>query len=1165
MAMALQPLVCRSLCMLPATSAIYRRACNKSNTGMKSIRYRIPALLVSLLAGFSPSGICRAEDARPDAFSAQQIAFFETKIRPVLIERCAECHSGDNPESRFSVESRAALLAGGEFGPALKPGNPAGSLLISAINHDEFLKMPPKEKLPTQQVVDLTRWVKMGAPWPDSNNVANLTATGTNPDAPLFTRQQKNYWAFQPPVLPTLPAIKNTTWSRSPIDHMILARLENADLTPARPTTKRTLLRRATFDLLGLPPTPNEVDTFLDDDSPAAFERAVDRLLASPRYGERWGRHWLDVARYADSNGLDENLSYANAFRYRDYVINAFNKDKPYARFIQEQIAGDLLAGSWKDDSPLERFIATGFLAIGPKMLAEDDPTKMQMDIIDEQVSTIGQAFMGLTLGCCRCHDHKFDPLPTQDYYSLAGIFKSTKTMENHKVVAVWYERPLVTPQRAEQIELLKTKVKEAEKQIATLKEQATKSVTSSLRAHVQSYLTASVNLERLQTAFQGPQSALGVRQDQPYVVENGYLALEAEIFHRGNVVITLDGYGQGIGIIGSRGAAHAEYDIDVKKAGRYAVEIRYAAAESRPIGLLLDGQQVGTSILSAVTGSWYPDTQRWVSAVQLQLTPGKHTLRFDSPKVYPHIDKLAIVWAGKGKWPFQTKEPTSITRSASAENVEPALVATWSDYFKALDEGKHQSHVAFRPWLALRKLDPAKFVEQAAPILTEIQSNTGLGERLPEPLKKAFHAQPPQSLVDVAALYQRLTNRLREAYASDNQEAQRAFASLQTEFASAVSPLSAPKDLPESAYPATLREQRSTLLAQIKSWKTEIPEANVAMGVTEGQVADIRVHLRGSHITLGDTAPRQMLRIIAGEHQKPIDNEHSGRLEFANWLASEKHPLVSRVMVNRIWRWRFGRGIVASVDNFGSLGSRPTHPRLLDWLALEFSRQQGSLKALHRIMLSSSTYQMSSQYNANNDRQDPENKLLWRMRRRRLSGEELRDSVLQIGPGMDHVMGGTLLKVKNRAYVTGSGTNITNEYDNLRRSVYLPVIRSAVFDVLQTMDFPDPAVSNGDRITTTVAPQALLMMNSSLVQKGTSDLAKQVANLPTDQRVESVYRLVLGRQPSGDDADLARQFIVDAESLARKQGSDPAEATLKAWRSFSRVLLSSNDFMYVE
>ena len=263
------------------------------------------------------------------------------------------------------------------------------------------------------------------------------------------------------------------------------------------------MLRRATLDLLGLPPTPNEVDTFLDDDSPAAFERAVDRLLASPRYGERWGRHWLDVARYADSNGLDENLSYANAFRYRDYVINAFNKDKPYARFIQEQIAGDLLAGAWKDDSPLERFIATGFLAIGPKMLAEDDPTKMQMDIIDEQVSTIGQAFMGLTLGCCRCHDHKFDPLPTQDYYSLAGIFKSTKTMENHKVVAVWYERPLVTPQRAEQIESLKAKVKAAEKQIATLKKQATKSVTASLRAHVQSYLPASVNLERLQTAFQ--------------------------------------------------------------------------------------------------------------------------------------------------------------------------------------------------------------------------------------------------------------------------------------------------------------------------------------------------------------------------------------------------------------------------------------------------------------------------------------------------------------------------------------------------------------------------------------------------------------------------------------------------------------------------------------
>ena len=1151
--------------MLPATSAIYTRACNKSNTAMKSILYQLAVLLACLLAGFSPGQRCRAQEEKPTVFSAQQFAFFETKIRPVLIERCSECHSGDEPESRFSVESRAALLAGGEFGPALKPGDPAGSLLISAINHDEFLKMPPKEKLPTEQVVDLTRWVKMGAPWPDSKNVASPATTGTNPDAPLFTNQQRDYWAFQPPVLSTLPAVTNTTWSRSPIDHMILARIENAGLTPAASTDKRTLLRRATFDLLGLPPTPSEVDTFLNDDSPAAFERVVDRLLASPRYGERWGRHWLDVARYADSNGLDENLSYANAFRYRDYVIDAFNKDKPYARFIQEQIAGDLLPGSWQGDSPVERFIATGFLAIGPKMLAEDDPTKMQMDIIDEQVSTIGQAFMGLTLGCCRCHDHKFDPLPTQDYYSLAGIFKSTKTMENHKVVAVWYERPLVTPQRAEEIKTLQARIKDAEKQIATLKEQARQSVTASLRAHVQSYLTAALALERLQTAFQGPQSVVSAKQDKPYVVENGYLALEAELFHRGNTVITLDGYGQGIGIIGSRGAAHAEYDIDVRNAGQYAVEIRYAAADSRPIALLLDGQQVAPSMLSAVTGSWYPDTQRWVAEVQLQLSQGKHTLRLDSPKVYPHIDKLAIVWAAKGKWPFKTKEPVSITRSTSADNVEPALVSTWKNYFKELDEGKHQSHVVFRPWVALRKLDPAKFSELAAPLLAEIQSNAGLGERLPAPLKTAFREKPPQSLADVATLYQTLTNRLGEVYASDDPEAQSIFATLQTEFASDASPLSAPTDLPESAFPTPLREQRSTLLANITTWKAGIPNADVAMGVTEGKVADIRVHLRGSHITLGDTAPRQMLRIIAGEKQAPINDQHSGRLEFANWLTNKSHPLVSRVMVNRIWRWRFGRGIVASVDNFGTLGTRPTHPHLLDWLALEFSRRQGSLKALHRIMLSSSTYQMSSQYNANNNSRDPENKLLWRMRRRRLSGEELRDSVLQIGPGIDHVMGGTLLKVKNRAYVTGSGTNITNEYDNLRRSVYLPVIRSSVFDVLQTMDFPDPAVSNGDRITTTVAPQALLMMNSVLVQKGTRHLSEQVVNLPTDQRVESVYRLVLGRRPSGDDADIARQFIVEVESLAREQGSEQAEATIKAWQSFSRVLLSSNDFMYVE
>ena len=947
---------------------------------------------------------------------------------------------------------------------------------------------------------------------------------------------------------------------------MVLARLEGAGLSPAPPADKHTLIRRTTFDLTGLPPTPDELDAFLSDDSPLAYEHLVDRLLASPRYGERWGRHWLDVARYADSNGLDENLSYANAFRYRDYVITSFNKDKAYGRFVQEQIAGDLLPDSADSESNLERLIATGFLAIGPKMLAEDDPTKMQMDIIDEQLSTIGQALMGLTLGCCRCHDHKFDPLPTRDYYSLAGILKSTKTMENHKVVAVWYERPLVTDQRARELAALDEQIKAAEKEITMIKSEARKVVAVNLRTHLKSYLTAALAVEHLQRRSRDAQGlSAATKQDPPFSVDDGYLVIEAEAFHRGNTSIVLDGYGKGIGIIGSSGAAHAEYDLDVMHAGQYAIEIRYAAAESRPLSLLLDGKKVTDSILAGVTGSWYPDTQRWVAEVRVDLGKGKHTLKLDSPRVYPHIDKLALVWAAQGEWPFDSQEPLCITRSAAAAHVDMALVSHWQKYFLELEQKKHDTHVAFRPWVSLRQLDPVRFVEQAAPLLAEIQSDAGLGKRLQKPLKDAFKAKPPQSIDDVATIYQTVASSLERALDSGEEDALKPFASLQAEFASDASPLSAPTDLPQASFPPELRQRYSELTARISTWRTSRPSSEVAMGVTEGKPADIRVHLRGNHITLGEIAPRRMPRIFAGEDQTPIGEAQSGRLEFANWLVHKDHPLVSRVIVNRIWRWRFGRGLVPTVDNFGALGERPTHPELLDWLASELVRQRGSLKALHRTMLLSSTYQMSSQYDATGDRQDPENNLLWRMRRRRLSGEEVRDSVLQIGPGLDLAIGGSLLKVKNRAYVTGSGTNITDEFDNHRRSVYLPVVRSSVYDVLQTLDFPDPAVSNGDRITTTVAPQALLMMNSSLVENSTRHLAQRLLSGAADRRTATAYQLVLGRQPSGDESDIARQFVLRARKLAQEQGSGPSEADIKAWQGFCRVLLSSNDFMYVE
>jgi hypothetical protein len=1113
---------------------------------MANVAVACLSVLVFALCLAVDIGVADEAVSANSTFSAEQLAFFETNIRPVLVDRCQECHGGEEPESRFSVESRQSLLKGGEFGVAVRPGDPKRSLLISAINHDEFLKMPPKEKLSTKQVVDFTRWVEMGAPWPKSSEAGTDVESGVksgvgrpsvDPAGPLFSEEQKLYWAFQPIRFHGLPPVQDAAWPQSAIDHFILAQLENAGLAPAPRADKRTLIRRVTFDLIGLPPTQQEVQAFLADDSPLAFQRLVDRLLASPRYGERWGRHWLDVARYADSNGLDENLAYANAFRYRDYVISSFNKDKPYGQFVREQVAGDLLPETENEASDLEQMIATGFLALGAKMLAEDDPKKMQMDIIDEQLSTLTQTFMGLTFGCARCHDHKFDPIPTADYYSLAGIFKSSKTMENHNVVAVWFERPLVNSERELEIAQWELRNKELKSQIESVQREGGEEITRHIRAHVAEYLMATLALEQFQKTL--PSNVIK-QQAEPFAVTDGYLAIEAEAFHRGNVVREEDGYGEGIGIIATSGAGFVEYDLNVPHAGEYALEARYAAADSRPVKLLVNGKALAESILGDVTGSWFPDTQRWSVETRVQLIEGKNTIRLDSSKVYPHIDKLTFVLC-EDPWPFETDKPLSLTH-AVPHGLKPALVQEWLDYFEKLATGKVADHGAFLPWLALRDIPVAQFSNDAPAVLSAVLTEAKEGV-IPTELQNAFRAGQPASIEDAARAYQELVDKI----TPDNPVA--------AEFATVASPLTAPAKPPVTLLSKSIQTQlQSHQNSQAEHQKLK-PNYDVAMGVTEGEAGDIHVHLRGNHIALGEVVPRRMPRILAGDEQPPIPAGESGRLQFAQWLADPDHPLVSRVVVNRLWRWRFGRGIVASVDNFGRLGSLPTHPQLLDWLALELRKRRGSLKSVHREILLSSTYQMSTAYNAAAAERDPENQLLWRMNRRRLSGEEVRDSVLQLGPGLSSVMGDTLLKVKNRAYVTGSNTNITDEYDNQRRSVYLPVVRSSVYDVFQTMDFPDPAVANGDRATTTVAPQALMMMNSELTSESSLRLAQRVMKLGEDQRVAAAYEWILGRAPTPAETATATRFV----------GRSGTEEEVNAWQSFCRVLLSSNEFFYVE
>ena len=480
---------------------------------------------------------------------------FEKKVRPLLAARCWGCHGAEKNKGGLRLHSAEAVAKGGDSGAVLIGGKPDDSSLIEVIRYVSDLKMPPKGKLSDAEILELTEWVRSGAIWPPSDApkpVAADTAASSMERPELF-------WAFQPVKDPIPPTVEALGWPTSGLDPFILNALEAKQLSPSPPANKRSLIRRATFDLIGLPPTVEEIDSFLADDTSHAFAKVIDRLLASPRYGERWGRHWLDLARYADSNGMDENVGYANAYRYRDYVVAAFNKDTPYNQFVKEQIAGDLLTPSREPATNFARTTATGFLVLGPKMLAEDDPAKMEMDIIDEQVDTVGRVFMGLTIGCARCHDHKFDPIPTADYYSLAGIFKSTKSMANHKVVAMWNERALASQAESEASAVYKTELARREKELKGQVDEARKSLRQETRSKVGQYLVAGWQWDQ---SRQLRKSVMATAMGEPRA---GMVIREAESFNRGNVLIDTTHYGPGIGVILNKGELpnFVEYDVD--------------------------------------------------------------------------------------------------------------------------------------------------------------------------------------------------------------------------------------------------------------------------------------------------------------------------------------------------------------------------------------------------------------------------------------------------------------------------------------------------------------------------------------------------------------------------------------------------------------------------
>lgn len=781
-------------------------------------------------------------------FADERETFFENNIRPILVEQCYACHSvnAKTVQANLLVDSPAALRRGGDSGPAVVPHQPDESTLLQALEYEHW-QMPPTGKLPDPIIANFRKWIADGAidPRPE---VATALPTSNSDRKEL----SKSHWAYQPIQRPEVPNV-SSDWPTTVVDSFIQTQAATHHQVPGPDADKATLLRRLHLNLIGLPPTAAEVLDFVSDDNPDAVERVVDRLLASPHYGERWGRYWLDLARYADSNGADENHSYPVAWRYRDYVVRQLNADLPYDEFVTQQLAGDLLEADSLDERR-DQLTATGFLVLGPKMLAEQDKPKMIADLVDEQLDTLGQSLLAMTVGCARCHDHKFDPVSTEDYYALAGVMHSTKSMANLDFVSQWNTRALPDP------------------------------------------------------------------------------VIEAQVRSHQDVI------------------AKAEAEL------------------------------------------------------------------------------------------------TQLSMKAEKERTE----------------------------------DETQAIEKAKQNLEALKKNA--------------------------------------------------------------------------------------------------PSLPQVMAVDEAAVKLVPIHVRGNHLQLkGNPVARRLPSLFENSMPQPtMPEQRSGRLELAHSLFHSQNPLTSRVIVNRLWAWLYGQGIVRSVSNFGIKGDTPSHPELLDWLAAEMMHQDWSLKAMQRKLVLSRTFRLSSIPASDAAIADPDNRHWTHYPMRRLEIEPLRDSLLSIGGNLDRQMGGQAASIYGGNYSEdGRGKN---EFDALRRTIYLPVNRAALHELLATFDYVESGVSVGKRNSTVVPHQMLFLMNHPLARQQASELVRRISTHPllgdsrlasdaTISRIQIMYLELFGRLPDDVEVKFGQEFlqqVVSAQSPDTHLENATVTAQTQAWTEYGHALITTNEFMYI-
>jgi mono/diheme cytochrome c family protein len=922
------------------------------------------------------------------------VDFFENNIRPILANNCGSCHV-DMTSGGLKLDSREAMLKGGDLGPVLVPGDPDKSLIITAVRQTTSLKMPKGGKLTPQEVADLTQWVKKGAVWPKS---APGTVFSASVKTGIITEKQRAFWSFQPIKAVAVPQVKGSTWAKTSIDKFVLAKMQAAGIKPSAQADRRTLIRRATFDLTGLPPTPEEVDSFVKDKSPQAWENLIDRLLASPKYGERWGRHWLDVARYAedDVRGLDPKgrgyMPFSGAYRYRDWVIKSFNEDMPYDKFLRLQLAGDKIQA--KDKQQQEDYLtATSYLGAGPWVWDQAEPIQGRADERNERVDAVTRGTLGLTVACARCHNHKYDPITQKDYYALVGVFANS----------TYKEYPTVSEARAAAYLSNEAKLEKLQIDYGEYTRTASRQLSDALAYQTANYMVAAWNVlgKPKKTADEAASQA----------------KLDPEVLRRWVEYLTpgkplqYDYLKDWQAMIAADGGVEDEAKVLGEAFQRLVLEVRRHARDTEEQNeIIRDKNDVPRHRVHDAKPSEFETDDQFCPGCALELK----TIPIDEAKLYADI---------------------FVTRSGDQETkfVPGVLVFTGWELSSRLGP-------AWQPYIDAQQKEIAELKKKVAP------------ENYPY-----IHGMADKS-----------------------------------------------------------------------------------------QIQDVKLNIRGNPHSLGDTVPRRFLTVLTTPETRPY-NDGSGRLELANDIAAS--PLAMRVIVNRVWKWHFGSGIVNTPDNFGYVGEEPTDLELLEFLAHEFTTNGHSIKKLQKEIMLSAVYQSSVEESPEAHEKDGANRLYSHFNRLRLDAEEIRDSMLFVAGDLDNKK--------------TSGPSSDFSEDNTEPTVFCKVSRYRLNNYLQVFDFPNPSFTSEQRFSSNVPLQQLYFMNNPFVYKQAGILAERVHSESTDKgRIVKLYAYVFQRKPSDEELELGLKFL---STTPEKAGYAVEGEPITAWRQYARIMLSSNEFQFLD